>query len=406
MDETPIQGGTGKTQTNTITAAMNILERETETGRVSAEIEKNDSEVHAWVEKQKRLRAEKAAKAPQPIEAQFDQNAARNYAKAEEARSPDTIEREDALASPSAKYKLVPPDVAGKYLQVGDKFHHPHADKAVAFIDRGDKLETSSSSPQMAEDLVKIAEARGWDELRVRGTEGFKREVWLEASVRGIHVDGYKPSDLDRAELERRSTFLRNQNSIEVGSKAFEKLPPSEGVRRDPSLVNAYATVAAAKAFADAKIPDGENREAFVDSVSKSVTKKLENGEPVGSVQLRVPEGKIIERGSANYNFDKDEKPSYYVKLADAKGKERIVWGMGLKKALDDVQAKPGEKVKLKVTESKGVVVEGNLRDGTGKVIGRTTVDSHRNEWKAEVVGREQAQDQKREQYQGRGRSA
>jgi len=79
---------------------------------------------------------------------------------------------------------------------------------------------------------------------------------------------------------------------------------------------------------------------------------------------------------------------------------------MGLKKALDDVQAKPGEKVKLKVTESKGVVVEGNLRDGTGKVIGRTTVDSHRNEWKAEVVGREQAQDQKREQYQGRGRSA
>ncbi len=370
--------------------ASNILERESENGRIRAEVEKNDIEVHAWVKRQKRLRAEKVAKAPQPIEPDIDPSVPAN--KASESKNRDSIER------------LVPPEISKKYLHVGNKYHNPDAEKTVAFIDRGDKLQTPSNSPQVAEDLVKIADARGWSELRVRGTDGFKRQVWLEASVRGIHVDGYKPSELDKAELERRSSFVREENSIEVRSNAFARLSPSEGTRKDPSLVNAYATVAAAKAFAQQKIRDGESRESFVDSVTKSVAQKIENGQPVPTVQLRVPEGTLIEHGNAKYNFDESEKNSYYVKLKDSYGKERVLWGVGLKKAIAEANAKPGDKLRLKVAESKGVVVEANVRDANNQIIGTKTVDSHRNEWTAEVVGREQTQ--ARSQGQGRGRSA
>ena len=360
---------------------VNSVAPATEKERVRADVQRNDAEVYAWIEKQRlaRLRVE-------PIETAAIAAAA---ARSAEAKSGDTIEREAPFASPNARIKVIPPEIGAQYSQVGDKFYHPNNTKAVAFVDRGDKLETPSSAPQMAQSLVKIAEARGWDDLKVKGTEGFRREVWLEASVRGIHVDGYKPSELDKLELEKRNTFMQDRNSVEVRSEAYQKLAPQEGVRRDPTLAAAYGTEAAAKRLAERMHP--ESRAAFVQSVKTAVTHRLEAGEPV-AIKLKVPEGQLIEHGKANYNFDKDEKPSYYVKLAEANGRERIYWGAGLQKAMASANPQPGDTVQLRVTESKGVVVEGNVRDAAGQVVGRQTVDSHRNEWQASVTAKVRSQ--------------
>ena len=366
----------------------NSVSASSEKDRLRAEIERNDAEVYAWVEKQRKARLERV----EPIETAAIAAAA---AKGAEAKSADTIEREAPFASPNARIKVVPPEIGAQYNQVGDKFYHQNNTKAVAFIDRGDKLETPSSAPQMAQALVKIAEARGWDDLKVKGTEGFRREVWLEASVRGIHVDGYKPSELDKVELEKRNTFMQDRNSVEVRSEAFQKLSPEDGVRRDPTLAAAYGTEAAAKRLAEKIHP--ESRAAFVRSVHDAVTHKLENGEPV-AIKLKVPEGKLIKHGKANYNFDKDEKPSYYVKLTEANGRERTYWGAGLQKAMGSVDAQPGDTVQLRVTESKGVVVEGNVRDSAGQVVGRQTVDSHRNEWQATVTAKARTQERQERQ--------
>lgn len=383
----------------------NTIESDPEKGRIRAEAEKSDADAHAWVERKKLMRAKMATKPPVVVIPEPEQVLASSIqAQSTESKNADSIERDDAFSSPSQNYKLVPPEIRKKYLLLGNKYHNQDASKTVAFIDRGDKLQTSSSSPQIAEDLVKIADARGWEELRVRGTDTFKREVWLEASVRGIHVAGYKPSELDKAELERRSTFIREENSVEVRSNAFSKLSPSEGVRKDPSLANAYATVAAAKVFAREKIADGSSRQSFVESVTQSVTNKIEANQPITTVQLRVPEGTLIEHGSAPYNFNQEEKNSYYVRLADRGGKERVLWGVGLRKALADVSAQPGDKIRLKVAEAKDVTVEANIRDANNQVIGQKVMDSHRNEWQAEVVSRDQAQT--RAQGQDRGRSA
>ncbi|MET0413021.1 MAG: LPD7 domain-containing protein [Polyangiaceae bacterium] len=376
---------------------VNVLSAEAERGRVRAEVERNDAEVHAWVEKQRKLRQQRE----EPIETEAIRAAAAASAAKPADKGSEAVEREATFAAPSERKTAVPSEVESQYLRVGEKYYHSNNTKAVAFVDRGDKLETPSSAPKMAEALVKIAEARGWDEMRVKGTEGFRREVWLEASVRGIHVDGYKPSELDKAELERRNTFMRDQNSVEVRSEAFQKLNPEEGVRKDPTLASAYATEAAAKRFAE-KMPP-ENRAAFVQSVREAVTHKLEQGEPVG-IKLKVPEGKLVEHGEAKYNFDKDEKPSYYVKVAEANGRERTYWGVGLQKAMIDAQAQPGDTIQLRVTESKGVVVEGNVRDADGKVVGRQTVDSHRNEWQATVTARAKGKAQERQPEEERQR--
>ncbi len=52
--------------------------------------------------------------------------------------------------------------------------------------------------------MLTIAEARGWSEVKVSGSAEFKRETWIEASARGITAQGYKANDLDRQEADRR----------------------------------------------------------------------------------------------------------------------------------------------------------------------------------------------------------
>ena len=65
-----------------------------------------------------------------------------------------------------------------------------------------------------------------------------------------------------------------------------------------------------------------------------------------------------------------------------------MLWGLGLRSAMQAAEAQPGDTIQLRVTESKGVVVEGNVRDSEGRIVGRKTVDAHRNEWQAVVTAR------------------
>lgn len=261
---------------------INGIEMDPEKARIRAAVERNDAQAYAWVERQRAARQRVAA----PVSVVPDTAAVPAPAR-QEPKGNESIEKEAAFSAPSAR-RSIPDEIGSKYQQIGEKFYHPNNTKVVAFVDRGDKLETPSSAPKTAETLVKIAEARGWEDLRVRGTEGFRREVWLEASVRGIHVDGYKPSELDKTELERRNSFMRDQNSIEVRSEAFQKLSPQEGTRRDPKLVNAYAFVQAAKAFAKERISDPTQQSAFVESTRAKIASDLAAGRPIPTVNIRV----------------------------------------------------------------------------------------------------------------------
>lgn len=254
---------------------VNTLSQAAERGRVRAEVQQNDAQVYEWIERQRQLRAQ-----------QETGSAAATARPSRAVEGSQTIERQGPLAAPDTA-RAIPPEVGSQFTRDGDKYYHQQS-KAVAFVDRGDKLSTPASTPKMAEALVKVAEARGWDEVRVQGTEGFRREVWLEASSRGMHVDGYTPTDRDKSELEKRNAFTRDQNTIQVRSQAFKQLPPDQGVQRDPSLASAYALVQAAEAFAQARLAE-KDRQQFVTAVRAKVADDLQAGRPVPVVQIRTP---------------------------------------------------------------------------------------------------------------------
>lgn len=72
----------------------------------------------------------------------------------------------------------------------------------------GNRISTKLDDKQAVTAVLDLAEARGWNRVRVRGTEDFKRETWVQAQVRGIAAEGYKPTATDQQEVERRKSAL------------------------------------------------------------------------------------------------------------------------------------------------------------------------------------------------------
>ena len=87
------------------------------------------------------------------------------------------------------------------------------------------RIRTRNDDRQTVAAVLDLAEARGWQTLRLRGTEDFRREAWVQAQVRGIATEGHKPSETDRQELARRQAALRPPVAAESAPAAAKPVP-------------------------------------------------------------------------------------------------------------------------------------------------------------------------------------
>ncbi|WP_085586285.1 TraI/MobA(P) family conjugative relaxase [Thalassospira mesophila] len=94
---------------------------------------------------------------------------------------------------------------------------------------------------------------------------------------------------------------------------------------------------------------------------------------------------RLLELGHAPYNFDPRKSQSSYVKLQDADGTERILWGIDIADCVKQSGAAKGDWITLEIAEKKKVQVEERYRDEKGLWQSRT-IETHRNVWKAEIV--------------------
>jgi len=96
---------------------------------------------------------------------------------------------------------------------------------AEAFRDQGRRLSTTRNDPQLVGDLVAIAVHRGWQTIQVRGTTDFRRETWRAARLAGLTVQGYRPTERDEQDLQRRQDRGRPRDP--AGKPAHDRAPPS-----------------------------------------------------------------------------------------------------------------------------------------------------------------------------------
>lgn len=269
-----------------------------------------------------------------------------------------------------------PASLTQRYLKVESRYHFRDDKAAVAFEDEGDKLVTQHNDAEVARSMVELAEAKMWSKLHLRGTDEFKREAWLEASMRGLETKGYKPHDIDLARLAelrlQRDAAPFNDPPTREEGKTFEQ---DRSVSEEDRLTAQQSTaIEALKAI----LKERGDSESQVAAALNLATERFNRD--------RVHIGKIVEQGSAHYKFDPDKEQSHFVRLATAQG-EQMIWGIDLKRAIKDGGLQKGDDVAIAYQGREPVTLQIKDRDASGKVIGQREVTTHRNIWAAEKVG-------------------
>lgn len=244
------------------------------------------------------------------------------------------------------EYK-VPASVRSRYLEAENQFFFRDGkDKKdkMAFEDRGRKMVTAYNDPDVARSLVEIAEAKGWGKIKVTGHDDFKREVWLQAQLKGIEVAGYKPKEVDLARLKEEQAALRKNGIEQDDGRDKSKGKSSERV---PDDEKAYQT------------PGYDKAENF--------------------------RGKLMEHGRAPYDFDDKNDPNYYVKIETANG-TKIHWGVDLGRAMENAASKIGDLIELERLGKRPVTVDEKQFNEAGQFIGTKPIEVERIEWSVNGV--------------------
>jgi hypothetical protein len=88
----------------------------------------------------------------------------------------------------------------------GREYRFRDNERRIAFEDHGRRLTTPLDLPSVIRALVDLAEARGWQSLRIgQGSSAeFSRAIWVEATARGIRAVGHEATAEDHARLDKR----------------------------------------------------------------------------------------------------------------------------------------------------------------------------------------------------------
>lgn len=172
----------------------------------------------------------------------------------------------------------------------GTEKRYEASNAGAGYEDRGNKLETRSNSENVAENMVHAAEVRGWEEIKVSGTETFRREAWLEAAARGIHVKGYIPTEQDKQSLVKRTNSLtpdriRNENHKRM-AEAFSRKNSSDAAQQYPELAGVAAALMAISKKAEADGLTPEQLAIVVTRARQNVADSIERGK-IPNVKIR-----------------------------------------------------------------------------------------------------------------------
>nr|WP_313040742.1 LPD7 domain-containing protein [Brevundimonas diminuta] len=148
--------------------------------------------------------------------------------------------------------------------------------KAPAFRDAGRQLVAARNDPNAIRDMTAIARHRGWTIVVAKGEAGFRREAWLSGRAVGLEVRGYRPTERDIQELDRRidRRLAREARSGRAGAGNDERTrtPDPEGDRGARSRLRAVETVVRAR------VAERSSQERIIAQARGRIANWLERG--------------------------------------------------------------------------------------------------------------------------------
>lgn len=158
-------------------------------------------------------------------------------------------------------------------------------------------LKTRKNDAQTIQNMLEIAENNGWSSVKIKGSNEFKREAWLQASLKGLEVNGYKPTEADKKLLETRQAHL----------------------------------------------------EKSTNSITNETPKQAEREKPVHEAT-----GKLVAHGVAPYPNSEKGSKTYYADIQTADGNTQRLWGKGIQEALKSSNSREGDNIHLAKTGNDG----------------------------------------------------
>lgn len=243
---------------------------------------------------------------------------------------------------------VIPDEIRQRFVQVGHKYHFP--DGTRAFTDHGKRLTSPSENTEVIKSLVAIAQARGWSDITVSGTERFKKEAWFAARSVGLDVRGYSPTEFEQSRLVR--MLARSQALTSPSMQADVSDAPSVSQNRDTKAE-----------------PRGGEEHARSNDSPRERTPTLQVG-------------RLVDHGTAPYRHDHRNDPSYFVRIETPNG-EREIWGVDLQRALNESLTRPriGDEIGIRALRRDAVKIRRPEHDAEGRIVGTTAVEAHRNGW-------------------------
>lgn len=270
----------------------------------------------------------------------------------------------------------IPKTLLNKYHLVDHKFHFRNDPDKVAFEDSGKTLKTDSNDKEIARSMIELAQAKKWDTIKVKGTEEFKRTVWLEASLKGMNVNGYKPKDVDIAMLnDLKKHENKHVNTIEKEvnkdlEKPIEKTKvidqTAEELRKE-KLQNLSENERALLTIFDRKMEKDnfteKQREVSLDQAIEKLHDK------------KMHVGKLVDHGHAPYKNDPKNDPSYFATLQNEKGEKHTIWAKDLERTLKEQNIIKDDDIVLAYKGAKQVKV--STKDMGNTVANRGRWEAH-----------------------------
>jgi hypothetical protein len=320
------------------------------------------------------------------------------------------------ISSPAVMTKdgyAVPETIASRYIvRDGDFWRFDEKDPSNAdkhepkFTDKGPRLATREDDRGTAADMVTVAQAKGWQQVTLKGSEPFRRNAWMEAQLAGIKTHGFEPKEQDRAMLEA-ARRERDTLTITAGQRVPDPSRPQSPPTAAPTTelrakqpperrvdnLSAAASTAAAPvdtlsqaASASPATPTPSEPTAPTPSVrSTGPTVISASAEPIVPETRPAPvqpnQNVLLAHGAAPYKHDKDNADSYYVSYRESDGATKTVWGKDLERAIRDSGVEPGEALTLENLGSRPVTVNRSIKDAEGKVVGVEQIDTRLNVW-------------------------
>lgn len=263
-----------------------------------------------------------------------------------------------------------------EYDKDADSVHYSRqSDGTELFEDKGSRIEMKETSAQTIETALLLAQERfkKGTPLTITGDEEFKKDAARIAGKLGIPIKNKDLLGIWQQARDKAAMGISDEEPDIAPRNGLSGDEAKQDLRKAGPAPEQSAPDVGGEGVAPGTETTGEARSA--------PSREPATGKDKDKDKDKETLFKLLDHGNAPYQFKEGESKSYFVKTQDNAGKEHVVWGVDLQRAMEDSGATKGDLVTIKNQGKEEVVVK--VVDEHGQEQWKPT---HRNRFDVKVA--------------------